>query len=208
MTKQGTKSPVRLETLRDGEVVKFIPALSRLRCQIFRDWPYLYDGSEDYERNYLATFAQGEGAVIAAAKVGDELVGAATAAPLRSHTSEFEPLFAAHGFDPQTVFYFGESVLLPAYRGQGIGHTFFELRETAARSATNMRGDPYRVAAFCAVVRSEHDERRPAGYRPLDPFWLKRGYRPVPGMVGNYDWQEIGSQVESPHPMQFWAREL
>ena len=37
-----------------------LPDLARLRIAVFRDWPYLYDGSEDYEREYLAKFIAGK----------------------------------------------------------------------------------------------------------------------------------------------------
>ena len=81
---------------------------------MFREWPYLYDGTLDYEHRYLAGFATAPDAVIVAAYDGEAMVGAATAAPLAGHTAEFIPLFAAAGFDPATVFYCGESVLLPS----------------------------------------------------------------------------------------------
>ena len=41
-----------------------IPALSDLRIRIFRDWPYLYDGTADYEAAYLAEFIREPGAVV------------------------------------------------------------------------------------------------------------------------------------------------
>lgn len=203
-----SKAEIRMETLTGDSVRHLIPELSRLRCEIFREWPYLYAGNLEYERDYLAEFAQGEAAVVAAAWDGDRLVGAATAAPLASHTSKFIPLYEKHGFDPETVFYFGESVLLPQYRGRGIGHAFFDRREAAARSAETKKGQSYELTSFCAVIRNPDDPRRPADYRPLEGFWQQRGYRPVRGMVGSYDWQEVGSDKETPHPMQFWVRSL
>ena len=30
--------------------------LARLRIEVFRDFPYLYEGDLDYERQYLSTF--------------------------------------------------------------------------------------------------------------------------------------------------------
>ena len=63
-------------------------------------------------------------------------------------------------------------------------------------------------AAFCAVIRDENDPRKPAGYRSLEAFWTKRGYRPVNGLVGSYAWQEIGAVAETEKPMQFWMKRL
>ena len=199
---------VRVETLDGPRVAAGLDELSALRLSVFREWPYLYDGNAVYEADYLGTFSTAPGAVIVAAFDGDAMVGAATAAPLAGHSSEFVPLFEAHGYAPETVFYCGESVLLPAYRGQGIGHAFFDHREAHARTL-NAGGAVFRHVAFCGVVRPDNDPRKPAAYRPLDPFWRKRGFEPISGMLGNYDWREVGGpEEEIPHAMQFWINPL
>lgn len=195
---------VTVERLTDAALQAAIPDVSRLRIAVFREWPYLYDGDAAYEADYLAAFVQAESAVVVVARDGETIVGAATAAALDAHTPEFSDLFAARDIDPATVFYCGESVLLPAYRGAGIGHAFFDIREQAAfESAAG-----YRRSTFCAVVRPQEDPRAPRTYRPLDPFWRKRGYAPVTGLVGSYAWRDIGKTDEIAHPMQFWMRDL
>jgi len=198
---------VRIESLTGERIAGVLAEVARLRIAVFQEWPYLYAGSLEYEREYLADFSRERDAVVIAAFDGGDVVGAATAAPLGGHSSAFVPLFAARGLDPARVFYLGESVLLPQWRGQGLGHRFFDGREAHAR-ACRSSGLPYLHAAFCGVVRAEDDPRRPAGHRPLDAFWMKRGYAKVEGLVGNYDWQEIGAEHESGHPMQFWMRAL
>lgn len=198
---------VTIETLAGPALGPALGDLSRLRLTVFREWPYLYEGSEAYEADYLATFAAARDAAIVAARDGGRLVGAATAAPLAGHTDDFMPLFEAHGFDPETIFYCGESVLLPDYRGQGIGHAFFDQREAHAL-ALNARGARFTHVTFCAVVRPDAHPLKPAGYRPLDAFWLKRGYAPVPGLVGTLGWRDIGEVGETDKPMQFWMRAI
>ena len=176
--------------------------LARLRIAVFAAWPYLYAGSADYEQEYLAEFTAAQDAVLVAAFDGNRIVGAATASPLAAQDGYIRAPFVQAGIDPAGVFYFGESVLLPDYRGQGIGHAFFDQREAAARA--------YGAAqtAFCAVIRADDHPLRPAGYVPLDRFWQGRGYAPVPGMTGEFSWQEHGESGESAKPMQFWMRTL
>lgn len=198
---------IRYETLRGDDLTSCLDELSALRVRIFAEWPYLYHGDASYEAEYLRTFATAPDAVIIGAYDGQRMVGAATAAPLAGHSEEFVPLFEEHGYDPATVFYCGESVLLPDYRGRGIGHAFFDHREAHAQ-ALNAAGGNFRHATFCGVVRASDDLRKPAGYRPLDAFWRKRGYAPADGMTGNYDWREFGATEETPHVMQFWIRKL
>jgi GNAT superfamily N-acetyltransferase len=179
-----------------------LPDLARLRITVFAAWPYLYAGSEDYEREYLAEFTASPDAVLVAAYDGERIVGAATASPLIAQDDYIREPFVAAGIDPAGEFYFGESVLLPDYRGQGIGHAFFDHREAAARAWGA------RHASFCAVVRPADHPARPADYVPLDAFWGKRGYAPVPGLVGSFAWQDHGEAEETAKPMQYWTRDL
>lgn len=198
---------IEIEPVTGDRLAEVLGDVARLRIAVFRDWPYLYDGTLEYERGYLAGLAAEPDALVVVARHREEIVGAATAAPLAGHTPEFAPLLAARGYDPERVFYCGESVLLPAYRGRGIGHAFFDRREAhalACRSAT----DRYTHATFCAVVRDPSDARVPSGYRPLEPFWRRRGYEPVEGLLGSYAWKEIGAMAETSKPMQFWMKAL
>lgn len=194
---------VRIESLT-GEAIKGVLAeLARLRIEVFREWPYIYDGSYDYERAYFAKFAAAEGSLVAAAMDGERLVGAATAAPMGGHADGFDEPFKARGWDIGSLFYLGESVLLRSYRGRGIGHAFFDAREAHARTFPGVK-----TATFCSVVRPERHPMKPDGYRPLDDFWKKRGYQPVEGLVGAFAWQDIGEDGETTKPMQYWVKDL
>jgi GNAT superfamily N-acetyltransferase len=202
-----TVGGITIEPLTGTALIDAMPALARLRIEVFRAWPYLYEGTLDYEQGYLQRFAAAKDAVVVATRDRDAIIGVATASPLKEHTAKFAPEFAAHGFDPDRVFYCGESVLLPAYRGRGIGHAFFEHREAQARACTGPAGR-YTHSAFCGVVRPESHPARPADYVPLDAFWRKRGYSPVVGLIGQYSWQDLGDTAQTEHPMQFWAKAL
>jgi GNAT superfamily N-acetyltransferase len=179
-----------------------LDALADLRIRVFRDFPYLYDGDRAYERDYLSAYAASSGAVIVGAFDGQTLVGAATAAPMADHAEEFAAPFAVYGMDITGIYYFGESVLLSAYRGKGIGHAFFDRREAAAQA------NGFSRAAFCAVVRSPDHPARPDGYSPLDAFWRKRGFAPMDGLIADFAWKDVGDADESPHSMQFWLKDL
>ena len=194
---------LRYEKLTGAALKAVIADLAKLRIAVFRDWPYLYDGSVDYEATYLARYSDTPGALVVGAYDRGALVGASTATPLASEVEAFRTPFAEHGYDARRVFYFGESILLPAYRGRGAGHAFFDHREAHARSPGG-----YAYTAFCAVVRGEDDARRPAHYRPLDAFWRGRGYQPVLGMQARFSGREVGEAAESEKPMQFWIRAL
>ncbi len=177
--------------------------LARLRIAVFREYPYLYEGTAAYERDYLATYARAERALVFAVFDGERLVGATTAIPLADETEEVQAPFRATGIAAPDVFYFGESLLLPEYRGLGLGHRFFEVREAHAASFGN-----YRLTCFCAVDRPAGHPLRPPGYRPLDAFWIKRGYRKEPALHTSFSWPDLGDTASTPKPMIFWTRPL
>lgn len=194
---------LRIEALTGPALAGALEDLGRLRIAVFQEWPYLYDGTLEYERGYLAKFAAAPGAVVIAACDGDRIVGAATAAPMGNHAEAFAVPFRARGYDITRIFYFGESVLLAAYRGRRLGHAFFDGREAHARSLGG-----YTHATFCGVVRPADHPLRPADYRPLDAFWRKRGYAKVEGLVTSFGWKDIDQPAETEKSMQFWMREL
>jgi GNAT superfamily N-acetyltransferase len=193
---------VRIELLTGAAIGPVLDDLARLRIKVFREFPYLYDGDLDYETWYLGRFAAAPDALVVGAFVDERLIGAATAVPLVQEHGHFQAPFRAHGIDPATVFYLAESVLLPAWRGRGIGHAFFDAREAAGRRLG------FGTAAFCTVVRPADHPLRPGGYRPLDAFWRKRGYLPVEGLTTHFPWKDLGEAAETAKPMQFWSKPL
>ncbi len=193
---------VTIQSMKGSEIAAALEDLARLRIAVFRAYPYLYDGDLGYERDYITEFASAPDAALVAALDGDRIIGAATASPMRAQKTEFQKPFVERGMDVERLFYFGESVLLPDYRGQGIGNAFFDYREAAARQAGA------RHATFCAVIRPDDHPFRPLDYQPLDRFWRKRGYAPIAGFIGNFDWKEIGGNGDLEHPMQYWMGQL
>jgi GNAT superfamily N-acetyltransferase len=193
---------VRIARAVGAEIAAHLDALAALRIRVFREYPYLYDGSIDYERRYLAGYARSPDALVALALDGDAVVGASTALPALEHSDEIAPALVRGGLDPTGVFYFGESVLDPAYRGRGLGGAFFAEREKQARE----RG--YRIAAFCAVERPADHPARPADYRPPGGLWRRQGFVRRPDVVCELSWLDLGDAEETAKPMVFWVKEL
>ena len=193
---------IEVRPLTGADLERVLPDVARLRMTVFRDWPYLYDGSFAYEHRYLQSYRDSAGAVLVGAFDGDRLVGAATGTPMEDHEDDFARAFDGQGIALADIFYCAESVLLPEYRGCGIGHAFFDAREDHARRLGR------RHSAFCAVIRPEDHPARPADHRPLDPFWRKRGYAPLPGAIARFRWKDLGDAGETEKPLQFWTRAL
>jgi GNAT superfamily N-acetyltransferase len=193
---------LRIEVLRGAALDAALDDVARLRIAVFRDWPYLYDGDLDYERGYLQVYRDSSAAVLVGAFDGARLVGAATGTPMADHAEDFAAPFAGTGLALSDIFYCAESILLPAWRGRGAGHRFFDLREAHARALG------FSHCAFCAVMRPDGHPARPRGYRALDPFWRARGYAPLPGVIAHFTWKDVGRPEPDAKPLQFWLRRL
>jgi len=193
--------PLRIERLAGPGLQALLPDLARLRIEVFRGWPYLYDGDPEAEARHLAEFAASPGATMVVARNGDLAVGAATCQPMTEAAAAVQAPFRAAGMDLSRLCYFGESVLSRIWRGQGVGVAFFAERLAAAREAG------LTTAAFCAVRRDPADPRRPADHTPLDAFWRKRGFAPAPGLAVAMSWREVGAEAEVPQRLDVWLRD-
>ncbi|MCV0429793.1 MAG: GNAT family N-acetyltransferase, partial [Roseibium sp.] len=182
LQRKGEIVPVEIRSLTGEELKAVLDDLARLRISVFRDWPYLYEGSMEYEARYLQRYAETQGAVVVGAYDGDRLVGASTGEPLGGEYEAFKGPLEERGYNPANIFYLAESVLDPSYRGQGIGHRFFDEREAHARRLG------YGATAFCAVIRPDDHPMKPVDYRPLDPFWRKRGYEKLHNVIVTFPW--------------------
>jgi GNAT superfamily N-acetyltransferase len=180
--------------------VPLLPDLARLRVEVFRDFPYLYDGDIAYEQKYLQVYANTPSAAVIVARDDNRVVGAATCLPLAAEMPGVQKPFLDAGMDVDNIFYFGESVLEKAYRGRGIGVSFFAAREAQAAG--------YAMTAFCAVIRPNNHPRRPKNYVPLHDFWRHRGYRPRPELVCTMSWRDIGEDADTAKTLMFWTKDL
>lgn len=193
----------KVEFFAGAAMRPYLPALARLRIAVFRAWPYLYDGEVDEEQIYLSELAQSPRAGLAVAFDGVEPVGCSTCLPLMDAEASIRAPFQAAGLDPTRYFYFGESVLLPHYRGQGIGVAFFAAREDHARRTSEAD-----YACFCAVERPADHPLRPADAVPLNGFWQRRGYTHRPDLACTMHWKQVDSTGKAANRLSFWIKPL
>lgn len=200
---------VRLQTVTGRDLEQYVQDLARLRIEVFRAFPYLYDGSMDYEAQYLETYLQCPEAAMVLAFDGDQVVGASSCIPMRDEDEAFKRPFMqqaqelGYAFNVDELFYCGESVLDSRYRGQGIGVAFFREREA---HAARLGGFSY--SCFCAVDRPADHPLRPADYVPLDEFWRKRGYEKRPQLQARFAWKDIDQVEETEKTLTFWLKRL
>lgn len=194
--------PLSFLTKQGPEIESVFDDLAKLRIAVFRDFPYLYEGSLDYEKDYLKIYSNSSKSFLFAIYDGEKMVGATTCIPLQDETEDIQAPFKDAGFDIEGIFYFGESILLKDYRGLGLGHRFFDAREQCASSFGT-----FKTTCFCSVERINHPSE-PTYYRPNDAFWIKRGYTKVPDLKATMEWPDIGETESTPKTMIFWMKEI
>ncbi len=193
---------MELEATAGRRLLDHILDVARLRIDVFEEYPYLYRGSLDYERQYLQSYLSADSAMVVLAKDAGAVVGASTVIGLWQAEAEFRQPFISRGQALEAVAYFGESVLQKEYRGRGIGHRFFDEREAHARRLG------CQWAAFCAVERDADHPLRPAGYRALHEFWSGRGYVRQPDLQVRLSWLDVDQPAPTSKVLTFWIRRL
>lgn len=191
------------ERLHGSEIGHRVDELAELRMTVFREWPYLYDGDFEYERQYLQYYIDSPRAFALLVLDAGRPVGATTAMPLADEAEAMQRPFRTAGFDVERVFYNAESILLPEYRGLGLYRHFFDAREGVARAY----GD-YDWITHCAVQRPADHPLRPADARPLDDVWRHFGYERRPDLMATYPWRDVGDTQETEKPLMFWLKAL
>lgn len=194
---------ITVESLSGKAIEDCIPDLARLRIEVFRDFPYLYEGNLEYEEKYLRTYIESPESIVVLARDEERVIGASTGLPLEHETEEFQKPFREHGYDPSRIFYCAESVLLKEYRGRGIYKKFFEGRENHS-----LRLGRFDYCTFCCVQRPADHPLRPSDYVPLDAVWTRFGYVKHPDLVAYYAWKDVGEPDETLKPMVFWIKSL
>lgn len=185
---------LQIKIFNGPEIEPYIPNLAKLRIEIFRDFPYLYDGSLEYEQNYLKTYTQSAVSIAVIVFDGVEPVGVSTGLPLEDESMEFKRPFIEQSYDPKKIFYCGESILKKEYRGRGFYSRFFKERENHAKSLGR-----FKTICFCGVVRPGEHPLRPLEYKPLNPIWEKNGYTIYPNLTTTYIWKDIDKEIGRAH---------
>ena len=196
-------SSITIKQLVGAEAVPHIPDLARLRIQVFREYPYLYDGDEQYEVRHLHNYSKSGEATIVLAIDNGKIIGASTGIPVEDDHDTYKKPFIENGYDLSKVFYFGESVLLPEYRGLGLYKHFMTGREAYAKSTGR-----FDLCCFCAVVRPENHPLKPAEQTPMEQIWPRYGFTKRRELVTYMPWKDIDKNETDKKPMVFWTKAI
>jgi GNAT superfamily N-acetyltransferase len=189
-----------LQIIRGPHIDKYIEELGRFRINVFREYPYLYEGTMDYERNYLSRYCKNKESILVLRTDEQGILGACTAIPLKSEDAEFMKPFA--GETLEKIFYIGEVMVRADSRLKGYG--------TALLSAAINLIDSRHYDKIClyTVERGLQHALKPPAYSPPEPLWNKFGFQKDSGRLAYYHWQDVTENGETQKPMHVWVKHL
>ncbi len=188
--------------LTESTITDALDALATLRLDIFKEYPYLYQGRREDELAYLRSYAEKPEACVILASDGTEVIGAATGMPLIHEDAQLRDAFAGSGYPLESIYYVGELLLQPAYRSAGLGQKLLTQMERHIRSLGHFQ------QLTCATVeRPDNHPLRPDDAIPISRFLARTGFVHLPGVTTRFTWRETDG-VKREHTMQFWIKDL
>lgn len=191
-----------VEVLTGVEARKYWQQIASLRIDMFKEFPYLYEGSFEYEKAYLETYFQSKNSVILLVFAGDEVVGFSNSIPLSEEWAEIKEPFLKNNIDLASYLYIGEVMIQPQYRGKGLLRKFFEYHESFAKEHN------FREAVFMTVKRAIDHPQRPKEYTSPDAIWEHFGYQRLAGMSITLPWKQIDSHQEEMNQLELWQKSI
>ncbi|MDU0461005.1 MAG: GNAT family N-acetyltransferase [Geobacteraceae bacterium] len=176
--------------------------VATLRLEIFKEYPYLYQGQREDELSYLVTYAEAPDACIILAYHGHEVIGAVAGMPLIHEDAWMSEAFAGTTFPLNEVYYVGELLFRPDYRNCGMGRKLLAQLERHIGSLGH-----YRKLTCATVERPKDHPLRPRDYISITRFLARTGFSQLSGVTTSFMWCEVDG-VKRNHPMQFWSKEL
>jgi len=178
-----------------------IDAIAQLRIDIFKEYPYLYDGDLESEAKYLKKFTHAKDAITVVLKDDERVVGAITGLPLQYEEEAMLKPWREGEIAITKIYYFSEILLYEAYRGQGLGQ---ELFDTAQEWVQNY----HRYDYFTLATVDREIDLAPQSYHPTDSFWLRNGYVKQSDKIAYLTWRDLDKAQEDAKPMHFWTKKL
>jgi GNAT superfamily N-acetyltransferase len=197
------KESIKILQLQGEKIIPYLDDLAKLRIAVFKEYPYLYEGDSAAEANFIKKYINCAHAILFVVLHDNKVVGVATGLPLEFEFDAIKQPFIDNNLIIKNIYYLGDQILLPEYRGQGIGKKFFTGMEAGIKNFNQ-----YSCIAFCAIERDISHPKKPKNYQSLDEYYKKHGYKKHPELVAKIPWAEIGSAEKINHTLVFWLKNI
>ena len=194
---------IHVRSFTGSHLKTYLHSIAKLLAEVFREYPYLHEADIAAQTEYIKNASLYKESIAVLIFDNTTLVGASIGLPLIAESAHIHKPFLERQLNIQEYYFFSASVLLKPYRGRGIGHHFFDVREAHVAHYKK-----FTHICFCAPVALPTDTKRPDDYLTLDDFWRKRGYTHHPEIYCELPWTPIETGESDKKIMHFWIKDL
>ena len=198
---------IEIKIFIEKDAKSYIEYISKLRIEVFREFPYLYNGDIEYEMKYMKDYTSDQKGMIAVAWKEGEIAGISTGIPLISESeivAEAHDAFKSHNINSKDCYYYGEIIVLPKFRGLGITSKLYEAQDEIIKKWG------FKHACILTVVRESDHPLKPKAYKSLDNMWSHLGFFKNNIRV-EFHWPTIqhdGSTKDVKNTLEFWTKDM
>jgi hypothetical protein len=160
-------SNIKIQSLTGGAIKTYLSSIVQIRSQVLRDLPFLRCNTPEEDLRYLQGMCQHKEAIAVLVFDGPHVVGVSLGLPLDVERPFIKTALLEKKEEISSYFHFGISTLLPAYRGRGLAHHFFDIREEHVMHLKRFK----KICFLEPIIPYPSDS-----FIPLDVFWKKRAY--------------------------------
>lgn len=189
-----------------SDLKPYLPFIAEQRINVYREYPYLYEGKLIEEIEYLEWFSRLKDSAVVIAFYNDEPVGFIAATALTAFDEHFKgscDLFRAAGLPYQNYYYFSDAIVMPEHRHKSL------LTHMAQAIEEHAQILGYTAGCFVCESHQKH-VLKPNDYKELDSIFKKQGYTKT-DMIISYYWATRladGSSEIQTHAMNYWIKDF
>jgi ribosomal protein S18 acetylase RimI-like enzyme len=189
------------------QLASMVTTISDWRVKNFKEYPYLYEGNNDYEKAYTKSYIDSlKSAVIVAYDEDEKLAGFLTCLPLiddEEFLSTAKPVFLNAQLDPEKFYYCGEVIIEGNYRKQGIARKLFAKFEEHAKELG------YDNGCFVTIEHPENHPLKPKDYEDPSIVWHHFGYEKTDIVVtAVYPTIDGNGFSDKENKLVFWIKKI
>lgn len=198
---------LRIDIYVGADSLEFIETVSKVRIDVFKDYPYLYEGDLEYEKKYVQGYTADSKAMIAIARIDGKIAGVSTGIPLISDSeivADAKKVFAKDQVDIGDYYYYGEIIVLPEFRGKSIASRLYAEQDAVVKTWG------FKHVCILTVVREQDHPLKPENYKSPDSMWKHLGFFRN-NLTVEYHWPTI--QIDKTvrdvnNTLEFWTKSL
>lgn len=206
LAKGNNSNEYQIKLFTGTETQQIIPFITQLWLTYFREYPYLYVGTEQEVHEYYSWFMHLKHTAIAVAYHNQTPVGFLTGTALidqAEHFTDTITLFHHEGLNPADFFYCGEGIIVAEHRGNSL----LRLLNTALEEYVKKMG----YSKLCFIYESHTDHPlKPLSSKELDTVWRHFGYVES-SITTHFTWNTIQPDEtvrNQEHALRFWIKDL